>query len=283
MIVSRTASFTRSHSALQRDVLACLPDLAALAWKPLSGGRSNHVWRVGGLVIKMFDADAQSPLFPNDPAAEAQALQLCAPMGLAPTLRAQGAGWIAYDHVPGAIWSEGTVPVARLLHRLHATPFAPDCFRTLPMSGPALIAAAVRIAADCAQRLPPPPDPGVPMPMTPSLLHGDAVPGNIIVGARGLILIDWQCPALGDPIEDIAAFVSPAMQWLYRGAVLTKAETADFLAAYPDAGTVARYRAYAPILHWRMAAHCLWKSERGAADYARAAELELAAIGSSAR
>ncbi len=284
MIFSQTAPVTGPSARLRFEVLDRLPDLANHDWLLLSGGRSNLVWRVGALVVKAFDAGAQSPLFPNDPAAEARALRLCAPLNLAPALRAQGAGWIAYDHVAGPVWSTDVASVARILNRVHRTPVLADSFRNLPMSGDGLIAAAISMTADCLGDLPPPPpNPGISFQASRSLLHGDAVPGNIIESAKSLILIDWQCPALGDPIEDIAAFLSPAMQWLYRGAVLTKAETADFLLAYPDAATVARYRAYAPILHWRMAAHCLWKAARGAADYARAAELELASIGSLAR
>ena len=92
----------------------------------------------------------------------------------------------------------------------------------------------------------------------------------------GLTLIDWQCPASGDPTEDIATFLSPAMQRLYRGTILSEAEREAFLAAYPDPAIVARYRALKSVYRWRMAAHCLWKAERGASDYAGALRLEFA-------
>ena len=36
-------------------------------------------------------------------------------------------------------------------------------------------------------------------------------------------LIDWQCPALGDPAEDIACFLSPAMQVIYGAGPLDAA------------------------------------------------------------
>ena len=104
------------------------------------------------------------------------------------------------------------------------------------------------------------------------------MPGNIITGPQGITLIDWQCPALGDPAEDLAAFLSPAMQWLYRGQTLTPDQEQVFLSAYPNPETTARYRALKPLFHWRMAAHCLWKSERGAQDYATALRLELQAL-----
>jgi thiamine kinase len=41
----------------------------------------------------------------------------------------------------------------------------------------------------------------------PVLLHTDVVPGNLILGDKGLQLIDWQCPAIGDPIVDIMMFL----------------------------------------------------------------------------
>ena len=101
------------------------------------------------------------------------------------------------------------------------------------------------------------------------------MPGNIIATPNGPVLIDWQCPARGDPAEDLATFLSPAMHWLYRGKLPDEAERAQFLDAYPDPVVVDRYLRLAPLFRWRMAAHCLWKAERGAADYATALKLEL--------
>ena len=81
------------------------------------------------------------------------------------------------------------------------------------------------------------------------------------------------------PPEDLAAFLSPAMHWLYTGSCLTADQSATFLAGYPDAITRARYAALAPVLHWRIAAHCAWKARRGDADYAQALRLELHHLG----
>jgi len=110
------------------------------------------------------------------------------------------------------------------------------------------------------------------------LLHGDPVPGNIVVRDGQAALIDWQCPALGDPAGDLAIFASPAMQRVYRGAPLGVEEKQDFLAAYPDRAAVDRYRALAPWTHWRMAAYCLYQAERGRAAYGEGLELERAAL-----
>jgi thiamine kinase-like enzyme len=110
----------------------------------------------------------------------------------------------------------------------------------------------------------------------PRLIHADAVAGNLIDGPGGVTLIDWQCPASGDPTEDLATFLSPAMQWLYRGRVLSPQETEAFLAAYPDPAVTDRYLRLQPLYRWRMAAHCLWKADRGAPDYEKALAAELA-------
>jgi hypothetical protein len=66
------------------------------------------------------------------------------------------------------------------------------------------------------------------------------------------------------------------MQWLYRGAPLSADETSAFLSAYGNPATIARYRALAPVLHWRIAAHCAWRAARGDTDYAQAMRLESA-------
>jgi thiamine kinase len=251
------------------------PDLAQAAWLPLLGGRTNLLWRVGDLVVKHYDTAAASPLFPNDPQAEVAALASLAPLGLAPQLRAAGQDWLIYSHIPGSLWQGDPAPVARLLHRLHATTPHPD-FRSLPNGSSALLAHATAMATGLILP-PPPPDPGLP-PVPARIVHGDAVAGNIVNSPQGLILIDWQCPGLGDPCDDLAAFLSPAMQWLYTRQPLSPGDRDAFLAAYPDADTVARYRALAPLLHWRIAAHCAFRAARGDDDYATALSLECAAL-----
>lgn len=263
-----------AEAAIARLSLATDPQ-----WQALPGGRTNRLWRVGDLVVKRYDPAAASPLFPNDPLAEALALRLFAPQGLAPKLRASGPGWLVYDYVQGAVWSGDPAPVALALYHLHRLEPLVAGFRLAGSGSAALRAQANAIAADCRSALPPmPADLALP-PVPLRLLHGDAVPGNIISGSSSEItLIDWQCPALGDPAEDLATFLSPAMQWLYRGRPLNQAEEQAFLDAYPNAETVARARALAPLFHWRMAAHCLWKLERGALDYGTALRLELGAL-----
>lgn len=261
--------------ALAPDTLRDLQGQDA-AWiieplSPLSGGRTNHVWRVGNRVLKRTRPDAATPLFPNDPAAEAQALRLFAPEGLAPELRAISGEWLLIDHLPGAIWGQSPnqdpAPVARALGRLHRLAVSKG-FRALPNGTAALRQDALRVAAGLA--LPPLPDVADLPAVRPCPVHADAVPGNIICAPKGVLLIDWQCPGLGDPAEDLATFLSPAMQWLYTGRSLTPDQRARFLHAYPDRVTVARFRVLEPLYAWRMTAHCSYRAEKGDADYAQA-------------
>lgn len=243
------------------------------AWNPLPGGRSNRLWRIGPLVLKRFDPAAASPLFPNDPLAEARALTHLAPLGLAPRLRAAGSDWVLYDHHPGDTWSPKAdpAPLARLLHRLHVASVPADLFRPLPNGSTAILAHAATFAPP---DLPPPPaDPHLP-PVPSRPVHADPVLGNILATAQGPLLIDWQCPGMGDPAEDLATLLSPAMMWLYTGTNAPSGWADALLNAYPDQTVADRTRALLPLYRWRIMAHCAWKAARGHADYATALRIE---------
>lgn len=242
-------------------------------WQPLPGGRSNRLWRIGPLVLKRFDPAAASPLFPNDPQAEARALTLLSPLGLAPRLRAAGPDWVLYDHTPGPTWppTADPAPLARLLHRLHGTDLPADSFRPLPNGSAALLSHAMTFAPPGLP--PPPPDPQLP-PVPPRPVHADPVLGNILATAQGPLLIDWQCPGMGDPTEDLATLLSPAMMWLYTGQKPPAGWAEALLNAYPDPQVATRTRALLPLYRWRIMAHCAWKAARGDADYAQALRIE---------
>ncbi|WP_245226958.1 phosphotransferase family protein [Parasedimentitalea maritima] len=250
----------------------------------LSGGRSNCVWRAGETVVKLYLKYGENPLFANDPKRERASLSALAGTGMVPRLLDAGVfnghHWLAYSHIEGSIWQTGTPHVAQLLGRLHDQPR----FSDLPegCNGSTSLAAQTRaILARCKttghlQHLSPV---GQVAPLEKrTLIHGDPVPGNLLEHDGTLTLIDWQCPQLGDPTEDLALFLSPAMQLLYRGHPLTLAEENDFVAAYPDRRVVERLKSLKPWFHWRMAAYCQWKAELGGNRDQEAMLLELDAL-----
>lgn len=257
---------------------------AATAWRPLRGGRTNRVWRVGEVVVKLVLPDAANPVFANDATHEFAALAALQGTGIAPDPVAlvplSGADAVVYRYLPGRCWDGGVEAVAHLLRRLHALP-APAALPVAPSTPEALAAQARGLLRQAGEDV----EPGLfaavaeGTPDRSVLLHCDVVPGNLIAGDDGALrLIDWQCPAVGDPVVDLASFLSPAMQSLYGHAPLSADQKARFLAAYGDEAVTARYARLAPHFHRRTAAYCAWKAARGDADYARAKALELAAL-----
>lgn len=259
-------------------------------WRPFAGGRTNAIWKVGGgssaIVCKLYSAAADSPLFPNDADAEALSLTALAGTGLAPELiaafRTSQGPCLLYRHVEGRSSGADVTEVAGLLTQLHRQK-RPSGFRRIPSGAEALRRQGLAILNACSSpravaiRNACPDCRAVPTSL-PVFLHGDVVPANIVRGRGCLTLIDWQCPAIGDPAEDLATFLSPAMQTLYGGRVVTEGEQNRFLDAYGNPAAAECYLALKPLFHWRMAAHCLWKAERRSVDYAKALELELAEL-----
>ena len=250
----------------------------------LNGGRSNRVWRAGDTVIKFYQACGNNPLFDNDAQREQASLISLARTGMAPKLIDAGTfggrHWLVYSHITGTMWHTGTAQVAQLLGRLHDQPG----FSGLPMGrngSSELTAQTLAILAQCrdtdALRSMAPMG-QVAAVANPMLIHGDPVPGNLVEHEGTLTLIDWQCPQLGDPAEDLALFLSPAMQLLYRGSPLSQDEVGTFVAAYPDQSIIERLHALKPWFHWRMAAYCLWKSQQNSCHDRDAMGLELAAL-----
>ncbi|MCK0141204.1 aminoglycoside phosphotransferase family protein [Aliiroseovarius sp. F20344] len=261
-------------------------------WSRLSGGRSNPVWHVVldempyDLVCKLFDGTAATPLFANEGTREALVLKHLEGEEVAPTLvafldSALGAS-VLYQHLDGVPWTGAVEDVARLMARLHGIE-APSGLPEMMTSPVSLIAEtrAMSHAAGVSLTAPPEVNGTLPNP-TRRFLHGDIVPGNIVVTADGLRLIDWQCPVVGDPAADIAIFLSPAMQVLYGSKPLTDNQISNFLDAYlasgGDAVGVVRYEALAPLFHWRMACYCDWKAAHGDVAYRDVAALERHAL-----
>lgn len=269
-----------------RDVVcARSPELAGVHWQRLPGGRTNRVWRVGATICKLFATDGSSPMFPNDPNAEIRALQALSSTAIAPEMIAAGTcndgDWVLYEAAEGEALTVATPGLFETLGQLHAIP-QPSGFPVWPGGAGAILSLGKQMlqdVPDCAERarllrLQPDGSPRLP-PARAALIHRDAVAGNAIRTSEGVILIDWQCPASGDPAEDLATALSPAMQAVYgRGQIHPE----PALAAYPHPDVKERYARLRPWFAWRMAAFCLWKVARGDNDYRRAFEAEVATL-----
>ena len=288
-------AFDARRFLIDRGLLA---DRAAVTVAPLTGGYWNETLRVrgGGVdwVVKAYRSSAGQTLFPNLPEAEARALEALAgravapaPVGFFPASDAVGDDdfsrpVLVYEFHDGAPWRRGAAAVAGLLRRQHG--IAADGFRTLAMApaaileqGDRLLALAGTDALAGAARARRPAMVDGPPPRARALVHTDAGPGNLIDGPAGLRLIDWQCPGLGDPAEDLWSFASPGFQILSERAPLDRAERAAFLAAYDDAEVAGRLRYLEPYLAYRMIGYCCQRrgqlsgrDDAAAARYARA-------------
>lgn len=268
-------------------------DMGCARWTPLAGGRTNKSWRVDlptqSVVVKVFGPSGINPMFPNDPNAEIAVLRHLEGMRLAPAylddFLSRDGHCVVYTHLSGQTWQVGSSQIAQLLCRVHSVP-VPENLREAPDGSHAIERQTERILIHCprsrvqhiwARR----PKKVIPPRGRICFLHGDPVPGNIVGEQGAWRLIDWQCPAVGDPCEDIAIFLSPAMQLAYRGTILREKERQAFLATYADQDIVQRYMSLAAWYHWRMAAYCLWLESRGNPSARLAADAEIAAIAST--
>ncbi|KKK53246.1 hypothetical protein LCGC14_3096700, partial [marine sediment metagenome] len=223
-----------------------------------------------------------------------RALKGCA---IAPELRAAADTpdglCLVYRYLPGPAWSGDPAPVAQVLRKVHGLglglglgPQAGAALRRVSSDPASLRAEGHRLLAETGavaaslRDLVPPAARGPEGPET--VLHGDPVPGNIVLTETGAgteaRLIDWQCPARGEAARDLAMFLSPAMQVVNGRPPLDGPATAAFLAAYGNARATARLHSLRPLLSWRMACYCAWKSARGDRAYARGLEAELALL-----
>jgi aminoglycoside phosphotransferase (APT) family kinase protein len=289
-------------SAEQRALLlAVLADagflsntVAASDLKLLTGGFWNQVYRlqVGEklMVIKQFFKGVANPMFPVMPDTEAAALSYlqgsaCAPEPIAYLPQTPAGDILLYSYVTGLPWKfdpqnaeKSTKDVADLLARVHRIPIdanAKNSFKLLPQSPKDLYTHSLTMLGECEetvrgslehlkQQLA---DFPLTAPCAPVLVHTDCGPGNIIVGDAGPCLIDWQCPGLGDPLQDVFTFASPAMQILYRCEPLADGFIQHFFQSYfqaQSAGSdVAAMKARLPVVkayhHFRFAAYCAYR------------------------
>jgi thiamine kinase len=238
----------------------------------LAGGFHNDVYlartRSGAVVVKHYIAASPNPLFPQLPDHEHRALCRLSGTGLAPEAvsfqeaDASGRAVLVYRYIAGSMWTDDVAAVGSMLTRLHQLGIV-DGFRELPASPADVQSQARRIVQ------------GIEVPVrlaahlehgesdtrpVVTLVHTDCGPGNIIVSENGPCLIDWQCPGIGDPVEDLANFASPAIQILYERAPLTASAVDELLDAYAEPDVVARFRRDRWAFHTRLAAYCVFRA-----------------------
>jgi thiamine kinase len=253
-------------------------------WHTQTGGRTNKVWRLKGekdLICKLYLQTTTNPLFNNSPEAEYRCLLWLDGSQIAPKpykyLRTPFGEVLLYDYIKGQIWFHDVDTVSELLTRIrkHKCPKGLRILSNLPsdikQTGFEIINKLNNYHKDKLIKI----CPEVSIPdIEPVLLHTDVVPGNLILGDKGLRLIDWQCPAIGDPIVDIMMFLSPGMHEVYGSGKLSMKNHEVFLMSLTS-DLRNRYNNVGSLYHWRMAAYCFWKAEQGFTEYENAAFAEI--------
>jgi len=282
----------------------------ALSLELLTGGFWNRVYRLRSKqhssldwVVKQFVQVPVNPLFPILPAAEHAALQFlqkkeCAPTPIAFIADSPAGSLLVYEYVQGGSWNGDLEAAATLLARVQRIPIdasAMNAFRKLPTDALALQEHAEGMLqrhhsalSDSVRELRPNPytKSGHPK-LREVLVHTDCGPGNMVSGPEGLRLIDWQCPGIGDGLQDVVTFLSPAMQVLYGYPVFKPPQEQQFLSAYFSAldehpsdaqATLARLHRVRSSHHYRFAAYCSMRAQDTAASDEKTARLYCVAL-----
>ena len=253
-------------------------------WHAQTGGRTNKVWRLTGekdLICKLYLETKNNPLFNNTPEAEYRCLLWLDGSDIAPKpykyLKTPFGNVLLYNYIEGQIWSSDVDTVSELLTRIHNHKY-PKGLRILSalpsdikQTGIEIINKLNRYHKNKLNKICL--DVSI-SDIEPVLLHTDVVPGNLILGDEGLRLIDWQCPAIGDPIVDIMMFLSPGMHEIYGSGKLSMKDHEACLMSLTS-NLRNRYNIIGPLYHWRLAAYCFWKAEQGFIEYENAALAEI--------
>jgi len=253
-------------------------------WYAQTGGQTNKVWRLLGendLICKLYLETKANPLFNNIPEAEHRCLLWLEGSNIAPKpykyLKTPFGEVLMYNYIKGNTWSHNVDTVSELLTRIRKHKY-PEGLRILPnlpfdikQSGLQIINKLNSFHKNMLIKICP--DVSI-SDIEPVLLHTDVVPGNLILGEKGLRLIDWQCPAIGDPIVDIMMFLSPGMHKIYGPGKLSMKDYQTFLMNLTPK-LRSRYNIIGPLYHWRLAAYCFWKAEQGLIEYEKAALAEI--------
>jgi aminoglycoside phosphotransferase (APT) family kinase protein len=181
---------------------------------------------------------------------------------------------LVYEFFAGDVWREDAAAVGRLLRRLHDMPVTADsAFRQLPLETVAILHQADHLLAQATsdalvhqlRALRPDPQPR-PLLARLALVHTDAWAGNFVQNGRQLRLIDWQCPGLGDPAEDVWTFLYAGYEMLLGWPRFGEGVIAEFWRGYGvDTAVSHHLQILAPTYTYRLAAHCCLRQQQLAA------------------
>jgi Phosphotransferase enzyme family len=295
-----------SEQLSDTDLLAFLKTLLPVKdWRtarlrPLPVNYTSRFWRmdVPGrvYVIKEFFPDnEENPLYPTLPHQEADALNVLARHALAPDLEAfatspTGTPILIYGYAPPKSGEIDVGEAADLIGRFAAMSEPVPGHQTVPAGfhevlerGDAILAAIPHSRKAVNLKRLRPVDAAVPRKkIKRSLVHRSFCLGTIQTTGDGARLIDWQFAGMGDPVEDIACFVSPGLATLYGLHPLVAELEELFLEKYPDQQIVDRFLTERTAYHWCLAAYCLMRNETlmhsnapAARAYGRALEAEV--------
>jgi thiamine kinase len=227
----------RARDLMLAEALAHVPGYSpAIETSELPGGSVNRSYEVstpaGQFVLRLSRGpDAWLTL---DRSVERELHRIASEAGIAPRVVHANDRWSITEYVVGRLWAERDfgnperlAALGTALSRLHELP-APECGRfdllqalqgyaqRVPAgdvtAAAAPVAAHIRDPADtvapylssaaAAWRI----SGAVQRPL--AILHHDLHGSNIVESRRGLVLIDWECAAVSDPLLDIACILS---------------------------------------------------------------------------
>jgi thiamine kinase len=254
------------------------------SWHAQIGGRTNKVWLLKGnmdLICKLYLNTKKNPLFNNMPEEEYNCLLWLDGSEIAPKpykyLITPFGEVLLYNYIEGQTWREDVNIVSDILSRIrvHKCPKGLRKLSSLPsdIKKNSLEIISTLNSYHKNKLMMICPEVSI-SDVEPVLIHTDVVPGNLILGNKGLRLIDWQCPAIGDPILDVVMFLSPGMHEIYGSGKLSMNDHETFL-MHLTSKLRSRYNILGPLYHWRLAAYCFWKAEQGFIEYENAALEEI--------
>ncbi|MDB6161401.1 MAG: thiK [Gammaproteobacteria bacterium] len=218
-------SDSRARELMLAEALAHVPGYSpAIETSELSGGSVNRSYEVstpaGRFVLRL--SRGPDAWLTADRSVERELHRIASDAGIAPRIVHANDRWLITDYVAGRLWlepdfanPERLAGLGDTLRRLHQLP-APACGRFdllealkgyservgAQSRNPADNAAEYLGTAAAAWRI----SGAAERPL--AILHHDLHGSNIIESGRALVLIDWECAAVSDPLLDIACILS---------------------------------------------------------------------------